>query len=403
MGAAAFCQVFRGGGWGGGGRFVGEVDLDLFPDDDPVYRTLDDVPALLEGEGRPAGIERACFHGEVCGRKLLDLEEVDLPLESRDLGVELAGALLKGAVTLSEALSRQAVLLVKAVELVHFNGQPGAIPEQSGDEFFPLAKHLIPLPQILGYLNGIEEELSELLVEDPLQIYDRDLVATGLADPLRGVRGHVHLGPVHPAERHAGEELDGGTALALGFGGALREVGVALVPEFGRDDGWNNVPDPFAFGLDEPFLPVASGVIGAVEALGNRVLEDVPDGRFAEGLALACPVPSLVEEPSHPADPAVDLEKLKDELEDRGLFGVRHEPAVVLPEIAEGCFASHALPELGPDRDRGRDPRRDLLPFPFGERGDEGVEEAAGRATRVYGLRQGDEVGALRPEDLGEL
>jgi hypothetical protein len=116
------------GGWDEG-RLVEEADLDLArPDHDPLHHPLDDLPALAEGQLRPAGVEGAGLGGEVGGRELLDGEEVDLPLEAGDLRVKLPGALFKRPVALPEALGRQLVALVEAVELVHFQGQSGVLP-----------------------------------------------------------------------------------------------------------------------------------------------------------------------------------------------------------------------------------------------------------------------------------
>jgi hypothetical protein len=265
-----------------------------------------------------------------------------------------------------------------------------------------LPQSLVPFLEIPGDLYRVEEEVPELLVENPLQVDNRDLVPALPADPLRGVRGDVHLRAAL-AEGHPGEELDSRTTLALGLGRPLGEEGSALVEEFPGHDRLDVGPDPLAFGLEQPFDAIASGVVGAVKALGHRVREEPPDGRLGEGLALAVAVAGFVEEPGYPADPSVLLEKFKDALEDGSFGGIGDEAAAVFPAVPEGSLSRHRLAELGPDRDRRGDPGGDLLALPFGQSGDEGVEEAAGGARSVDRLRQGDEVGTLLPEDVGEL
>ena len=89
----------------GGGRLVEEGDLDFSRAyRDPLDDLFDNAPALLERKLRPAGVEGGGFRGEVSGGEVLDREEGDLPLEARDLGVELRRTLFERPVALPETL-----------------------------------------------------------------------------------------------------------------------------------------------------------------------------------------------------------------------------------------------------------------------------------------------------------
>jgi hypothetical protein len=94
--------------------------------------------------------------------------------------------------------------------------------------------------------------------------------------------------------------------------------------------------------------------------------------------------------------------QIVDEAADGRLLGVGYEPLLV-PAVAEGRGAPQGLAELRADRDRGRDAACDLLALPGRHAGDDRVEKAARSGRGVNGLFKGDEVGALRLKELGEL
>ena len=72
-----FCSYFGGTGKGT------KVNLDnLLPDLNAVYDGLDDGSLLLSGEARPAVVEVAGFSQDFVLAEVLDLEEVELALES---------------------------------------------------------------------------------------------------------------------------------------------------------------------------------------------------------------------------------------------------------------------------------------------------------------------------------
>jgi len=78
-------------------------------------------------------------------------------------------------------------------------------------------------------LLPLEKEGFELLLKDPLQVHLGHLVSAGLADVLRGVRGHVHPAAA-VTEGEPREEVDraaGGAGLAPAL---LGEEGVRRVP-----------------------------------------------------------------------------------------------------------------------------------------------------------------------------
>ncbi|HEY0557782.1 MAG TPA: hypothetical protein VGG20_26255 [Thermoanaerobaculia bacterium] len=164
---------------------------------------------------------------------MLDLQEVDLPQEAGYLSLKLPCPFFKRMVTLPEGFGGKTVLLIEAIELVHFRGQSRALPGKGLQEFLFLSQGLIPLREVRGHLLRIEEEASELLVEDPLQVNDGDLVEASsqpaLTHILRRVRGDVHL-PAARAEGHAGEEMYRRPTYTLRFRRPLCEVGVALIP-----------------------------------------------------------------------------------------------------------------------------------------------------------------------------
>jgi hypothetical protein len=113
-------------------------------------------------------------------------------------------------------------------------------------------------------------------------------------------------------------------------------------------------------------------------------------------------VAGRVQDLCHGLEAPVFLEEVVDEAAERNFVGVYRE-ALVYPAVPQRGHAPHGFPELGPDGDRGRNPGGDLLPLPLGHRGDHGVEEAAVRGRGVDRLLEGDEIGPLLPEELGEV
>ena len=167
---------------GEGWRRIGQSDLDLpLPDDDALHHMLNDLSPVFKGELRPAGVEGAGFGGEVGGRELLDLQEVDLPLEPRDLGIKL----LLPAFPEDLFRSRKARGCEPAVEGTDGRASPcsaatacfAPAPTESREapRFSP-NRGVGRLQSALATSAGREEEIPELLVEDRFQVADRDLV-----------------------------------------------------------------------------------------------------------------------------------------------------------------------------------------------------------------------------------
>ncbi len=73
------------------------------------------------------------------------------------------------------------------------------------------------------------------------------------------------------------------------------------------------------------------------------------------------------------------------------------------PVIPEDGLAAGGLPELRPDRHRGRHPVRDFLAFPLRHRGHDREEKPAGRGRGVDRFLERNQVGVVLAELLGEL
>jgi hypothetical protein len=91
---------------------------------------LDKRPLVFRGEVVPPGIEVFGFACELFLGEVLDLQEVDLPLEARDLLFELASAVLDGGVPLPEPSGVDLVGEVELVDLVGFGLETHRLPPQ---------------------------------------------------------------------------------------------------------------------------------------------------------------------------------------------------------------------------------------------------------------------------------
>ena len=248
-----------------------------------------------------------------------------------------------------------------------------------------------------------EEEGFELLLKDPLQVHLGHLVAAGLADVLRGVRGHVHPAAA-VAEGEPGEEVDRAPGRPRLPPPLLGHEGVRRVPDLLGHDRLHLGGHPLMGGLQVPALALAAGlrVVGAPLALRGRVADQALHGRVRELAAASRAVSALREDAGYCEEPTVLKVQLIHEAPDGGFLRVRYE-ALLVPAVAEGRGAAQGLAELRAYRDRGGHAARDLLALPGGHAGDHGVEEAAGRGRGVDRLLKGDEVRPLGLEELGEL
>src|SRR5688572_22342386 len=95
-------------------------------------------------------------------------------------------------------------------------------------------------------------------------------------------------------------------------------------------------------------------------------------------------------------------EELIDEFTDWRLLGIGDELAV-LPTVSERSRTTERLTHFCSNRNRSRNPLRDLLALPLGHRCDHGVEEAAGRRGRVDGFLERNQVGVVLAEPIGEI
>jgi hypothetical protein len=364
---------------------------------------LDDRPLVFLGEVFPAGIEVAGFGDHLFGREVLDPKEVDLSLEPGNLPFELDPSFLKGGVPLAEAAWGKFARAIEAVELVGFFLQALRFFFEAEEEFALRRDLSLGLVEAGRDLLRGEEEVSQFPVEDPLQIHPGHLVPAVLADVLRRVRGYVHL-PAAVTEGEPREEMHrppGGADFALPHQSDHR---VCRVPDLFRDDRLHLHRDPLVRRLQDPLLAIAEAlrIVREAGALRGRVADQTLDRRMGEGAPVPCAVPPVIEELRDREEAPVFQKEVIHEAADGSLLGVWDE-AFVLPLVAEGSRPAGRLPELRADGHGGRHPLGDLLPLPGGHAGDQGIEEAAGGGRGVDRFLKGDEVGALRLEELGEV
>lgn len=183
-----FCNYFGRAGKGA------QVDLDgLLPDLDALDDGLDDLPFLLGGEARPALVEVAGLRQDLVAPEVLDLEEVELALQPRQLRLEGRQALLERLVGPAEALGGDLVADVQAIGLVHLLADLGSVSLEGGEPFLLLVDLLVGPSQMRRHILRREKEALELLVEDRLEVPDRDLQVAAVADVLGHVGGNVEL------------------------------------------------------------------------------------------------------------------------------------------------------------------------------------------------------------------
>ena len=109
-----FCHHFGGRGE------VAEVDGEfILPDHDPFRNVFNDFPLFLGGKALPPAGEVPGLAQDFVAGKVLDPEEVHLPLETRDLVLQLLEPPLKGLVLPPEALGGDLVPDIEAVDLVY--------------------------------------------------------------------------------------------------------------------------------------------------------------------------------------------------------------------------------------------------------------------------------------------
>jgi hypothetical protein len=255
----------------------------------------------VRGEFLPTVVQVFSFGDHFLAGEVLDLEEVDLALEPGDLRLKLYSPVLDRLVPLPQGSRGDLLRQVEPEDLIRFRFEAVGFPPQ-GVEEIDLGLHLlVRLGEGARDLLRGEEESLELLLEDPLKVRLRHLVAACLADVLRGVRGDPHPAAA-VAEGQPGEEMDG---LAGGPGlpgrALLGEEGVRAVPEFLGDDRLDFRSHPLVGGLQDPLLALAQGtsVVRAAGALGGGVADQALHRRMAELAAAAGAVAALREEAGH--------------------------------------------------------------------------------------------------------
>jgi hypothetical protein len=325
---------------------VGKSNVDLsVPYGDPLYDGLDDGALLGEGKLGPSAVEILGLGDDRAAFKVLDGQEVDLPVQARDLTAKLSPSLLQWSVPRSEACRRQLPVEVEASDLLHLGGELLPFPLQTLKENVALGELPVSLGEVRGHFVGREDESPELLGEDLLQVHDGNLVAAALADILRSVTRHVHLLPAG-TEGDSGEELGRPLGYRPPVDAALLQESVALIPQLDGDDGGNIGPDPIRFRLRRPVLlvPEAFRVVGPAPALGGRVTDEPLDGRVSELRPAAGTVSGIIQEPGNCLEAAVFQKKFVQEFADRSLFGMGNELAV--KPLVYGATPPSGLPSL---------------------------------------------------------
>jgi len=239
-------------------------------------------------------------------------------------------------------------------------------------------------------------------VDDAFQIDDGDFVQALLADIFRAASLHVH--PLAAgADGQSGEQLyrllSGPLDALLMFFQNL----VALIPQILGYQGFDLQYAPFAFRFVFPFP--GSGLANAVEvihAFGARAAENAANAHVAPLGSCACPMAHFIELPGNETLATVFEKKLVDQFADGGLLGI-DDQVLVLPLVAIGRNAAQWLAEFGAGGNRCPYPISDFLSFPLSHRGNDREEQSPRWGTGVDGFGNGDEVGFVLPEKIGEF
>lgn len=305
---------------------------------------------------------------------------------------------------LPEFVCGDLTLHVELEDVIHLLLDRGLFLLENRQELGLVADRLVGLLQITGDLGGGQQVFLELLDEDVLQVDSRNLVVAASADILGSVGFDIHLVAAQAAPGQASEKLDRPLGRRSGLGLLLGQDGVAAIPEFFGDDGFALGENPLFLGLEVPALGAAYplAVVAPVHALGCRVLDHVFDRHALKGPALARPVAHLVEHLGDGCSSLVLGEEFIGQFADRRLVGMDGQ-FLVFPAIAIRRLAAQRFAQLGPDRNRSRHPRGDFFALPVGHGSDHRVEKPAGGSGGVDRLLEGDQVGVVLVEILGEV
>jgi len=180
-----------------------------------------------------------------------DVEDIPLGLHTRQLLLNLVQPIPELLVANPEAFLVQNVRLVQLDQLVGFPSDLALLRFESRKEVFKALEPNVPRLHMLGNLGRREDERPEFRLENLLQVINRNLVAAGLADVLRRVRGHIHLGAAL-AEREPREQVHNLFGLPLTLDALLVEKHIDLAPQVLGDDGLDRCQHPGTLRLELP-------------------------------------------------------------------------------------------------------------------------------------------------------
>ena len=348
------------------------------------------------------GVEPFGFGGDFFHRKIGDFEMGDFGLQFRKFGKQLVKAFLAWFVEFAEALGGDLAIQKEPMSAGHIVAHLLDVAAQGVEKRLFVSQVLVGFLEVGGDPLGRGKERFQFFMDDSLQVDNGDFVPTLFADILGRAGVDIHA-LAAGAKGQAGKKLDGRFAGAFGDLLLLFENLVALFPKGFRNDGIDGNDAPFAFGLFFP-LPIA-GLAGAVEVIhpfGAGAAENACEGYVTPFRPSTGAVAGFVELACHHALAAVLEEKFVGELADGGVLGM-NEQVLVLPMVAIGGHAADGFAEFGPNRKRCLHAIGDFLSLPLGHGRDDGEKQPSRGSRGVDGLGDGNEVGLVTAEVIGEF
>ncbi len=208
-----------------------------------------------------------------------------------------------------------------------------------------------PRTKLFGNLIRGEVEILQLSMEYGFQVIRGYLVFAFSTGIFRRIRRYGHLAPAM-AENEAGKEVCWSFGGFLPFRLLFPDDGIALIPQFSRNNGLYLNVFPFLFGLYDPFLAIAQ-TLGVIEPVFSLAVRSGEDGQWWYRRTL---ILFIVRYPLSLRIRATVFLRWcsrkcrKIEFGNWNFFGFRDE-LFVLPAIAEGGLTAEGLPKFCPDRD----------------------------------------------------
>jgi hypothetical protein len=134
---------------------VEDLNLDVVgANGNPFGNVFNEFALLVLGEVSPAGSEVLGFGDHLVLREVLYAEEVEFPLEGRDLVFELLPAFLHWPVLASEPVLRNLVGEIKLHHPIHLPGELFSFLFEDFEELLFFAEFLVSLREVLGDVVG---------------------------------------------------------------------------------------------------------------------------------------------------------------------------------------------------------------------------------------------------------